>query len=163
MLKKNLKQLFLLLSFVAVSALLFNLYSSYKFRNNPISDKIKTKIEHKEYDLYQLAMQHYNITQRVPIIITDKIPSKLFGLASLDKEKNVKIYLNKKRMKESLDYMIEDVLPHEYAHAVIFLQGIYSPENGGHTKEWQDACIKLGGIKCERFVNHDDIVFGKIF
>ncbi len=32
----------------------------------------------------------------------------------------------------------------------------------GHSKEWQEACEKLGGIKCEQYVNSHDVVMGKL-
>ena len=60
-----------------------------------------------------------------------------------------------------IDYMIDDVLPHEYAHALMFVTGNFSNENGGHTLKWQNMCIALEGLKCDRFVDHNDIVIGK--
>jgi len=88
------------------------------------------------------------------------MPSNLYGMASYDGD-SIKIYLNKKRLKESLDYVIEDVMPHEYAHAVVFYKKLNRGKNG-HSLEWQKVCQKLEGIRCERFVKSHDIVMGKL-
>ncbi len=58
--------------------------------------------------------------------------------------------------------MINQVIPHEYAHAVMFHLNDFSKKQGGHTKKWQEICKNLNGIKCEQFVNHQDIIVGKI-
>lgn len=57
--------------------------------------------------------------------------------------------------------MINDVLPHEYAHALMFVKRVFTDENGGHSKQWQNICIALEGINCNRFVDHDDVIMGK--
>ena len=57
--------------------------------------------------------------------------------------------------------MINDVLPHEYAHAIIFMINKKSLKKEGHSKQWSDICKKIGGIKCQRFVNTNDIVIYK--
>ncbi len=57
--------------------------------------------------------------------------------------------------------MIDSVLPHEYAHAIMFILGDFSRQNGGHSKKWQEICISLEGKKCDRFVNHNDIIIEK--
>lgn len=163
MFTNRLKYIFIGIASIAFIQLVLNLYFSYQFDNNPISQSIMNMISQKEQEIQKLAYKHYNIKTKIPIIITDKIESRLFGLTSLDKSGNIKIYLNKKRMKENLDFQINDVLPHEYAHAVMFIRKLYTKQDDGHSKEWQKTCLKLGGIKCERFVKHNDIVFGKLF
>ena len=57
--------------------------------------------------------------------------------------------------------MIKDVLPHEYAHALMFVLGDFSNINGGHSLKWEQICKKLNGLKCDRFVNNHDIIIGK--
>jgi len=163
MFTNRLKYIFIGIALVAFIQLILNVYFSYKFDNSPISSSIKEMISKKEKELHELAYKHYNIKRKIPIIVTDKIESKLFGLTLLDKSNNITIYLNKKRMKENLDFEINDVLPHEYAHAVMFIRKLYTKHDDGHSKEWQNTCLKLGGIKCERFVHHNDIVFDKLF
>ena len=141
--------------------LLYNWYDLYSFNKNPLSKEILHKIKQKEQHLKKLAKRHYNIHVSFPIIIEEKMPAKLFGMAVYGQDKSIKIYLNKKRFKENIEYMIEDVLPHEYAHAMTFIQGDFSMENGGHTRRWQQICQKLEGRKCDRFVTHQDIIIGK--
>jgi len=149
---------------MVISLLLFaySWYGSYKFDNNPLSKNIRQQIAKKEFEIKILIKKHYKIDIDIPIIVTDKMNSKLFGMATFDTSTNkIKIYLNKKRFKESLRYMLDDVLPHEYAHALMFSFKYFSNENSGHTKKWQKACINLNGIKCNRFVDHNDIVINK--
>lgn len=88
--------------------------------------------------------------------------NNLFGLAVYTQEHKIKIVLNKNRFQESVDYMVDYVLPHEYAHALMFRFGDFTKKNGGHTKKWQKICLSLNGKKCDRYVKHNDIIFGKI-
>lgn len=147
---------------MGIVLLIYSWYSSYQFDNNPISKDIQDKIAKKEYEILRLIKKHYNVNLKVPLTITNKMNSKLFGMAIFDTKTNsIKIYLNKKRFKESLDYMLKDVLPHEYAHALMFNFGDFSNINGGHTLAWEKACLNLNGVKCDRFVNHNDIAIEK--
>ena len=97
---------------------------------------------------------------KIPLIVSDEFHSNLYGLTSY-KDKEIKIYLNKKRFKESEDYMIEEVIPHEYAHAMVFLLGKKVSEDG-HTQIWQKICIELEGSQCERYVDNEEIVRQKM-
>ena len=85
----------------------------------------------------------------------------MFGLASYDNG-NIKIYLNKNRFQENSEYMKDYVLPHEYAHALMFTFNKFPKQHGGHTKLWQQICLSLDGKKCDRFVDHEDILMGKL-
>ena len=58
--------------------------------------------------------------------------------------------------------MIDYVLPHEYAHALMFIFNKFPKQNAGHTKLWQKICLTLEGKKCDRFVKHNDIMMGKL-
>jgi hypothetical protein len=44
----------------------------------------------------------------------------------------------------------------------MFYFGKFEQENGGHSKLWQTFCLDIGGIKCDRFVDHNDILIEKI-
>jgi len=57
--------------------------------------------------------------------------------------------------------VIEDVLPHEYAHALMFYTNNFTKENAGHSILWQKYCKALNGLRCNRFVNHNDVIIGK--
>jgi len=137
-------------------------YKSHKFDTNPLSKDIKSKVNNKKNRVLRIIKNEYNLNFNTPLLITDKMNSKLFGMTTYDTQTNViKIYLNKKRFKESEDYMIEDVIPHEYAHAIMFKFGDFSHKNSGHTLRWQKVCLKLEGKRCDRFVNHEDILVDK--
>jgi predicted SprT family Zn-dependent metalloprotease len=97
-----------------------------------------------------------------PLYIVTKSQTIFFGLAIYTKSKEIAIILNKNRFQESVEYMIDYVLPHEYAHALMFKFGDFSKKDGGHTKKWQNICLSIGGKKCDRYVKHQDVIFGKI-
>ena len=131
------------------------------FKNKPLDDAIQRKLNKKEYILKQLVYKKYHKHIDIPIIISSKLPNKLFGLASYENG-NIKIYLNRNRFQESSEYMVDYVLPHEYAHALMFALNQFPKQNGGHTKLWQQICLSLDGKKCDKFVKHNDIVMGKL-
>lgn len=137
-------------------------YKNYQFKNNPLSKEIQDKIKQKQYYLQELTFKKFGIKTYIPVLLNDKMPNNLFGLAVYTKEKKIKIVLNKNRFQENVEYMIEYVLPHEYAHAVMFAMKDFTKVNGGHTKKWQHICYMLEGKKCDRYVDHKDIIFGKV-
>ena len=141
--------------------LCYNFISSYNFNHNPLSKDILSLINQKEKQIIYNIQKHYNVNIKVPVIISNKMTARLYGLCTLEKNDKISIYLNKKRFQESSDYMINDVLPHEYAHALMFVFGKTTKTNGGHTKAWQKICKNIGGIKCERFVDSNDILYQK--
>jgi len=104
---------------------------------------------------------NFGVRYKFPLIITDKVPGRLYGLTSYENGK-IKIFLNKKVMLESMPYMISDVIPHEYAHALLLKLGQNSYTQGGHSKLWQETCKKLGGKDCKRYVNQQEIIMSKI-
>jgi predicted SprT family Zn-dependent metalloprotease len=157
---KSLEKFFLLLILTAASYLGYSWYQSRAFKNNPISSRIQTRIDKAEQKVLSLIEQKFKIHPKIPLIISDEFHSNLYGLTSY-KDKEIKIYLNKKRFKESEDYMINEVIPHEYAHAMVFLLGKKSSEDG-HTNTWQKICIELEGSRCERYVDNEDIVRQKM-
>ncbi|MCF6339896.1 MAG: hypothetical protein L3J10_03945 [Sulfurimonas sp.] len=65
-------------------------------------------------------------------------------------------------MKESKEYILDSVLAHEYAHALMFQQGYFQTGNDDHSPLWQQTCINLGGVNCEQYVNNHDIIMGKL-
>jgi len=158
---QKLKTFFLILTIVATLFLIYNWYDNYQFKNNPLDGNITRIIDAKHKKLEILTYQKFRIKKNIPVIVSDKMPSKLYGAATFSKSGQIQIFLNKKHFQESLDYMINDVLPHEYAHALMFVKGNTTNQKGGHTKEWQNICKSLNGLRCDRFVNLDDIIIGK--
>lgn len=162
MAKSKILTYFFVLTIISIVGLFFLFYENYTFKNAPLPQTVLNKIKLKEQDILKRIATHYKTNFKAPIVISDKLPDKNFGMATYDsKSQKIVIYLNKNRFFESEAYMIEDVLPHEYAHALMFVFGEFSTHNAGHTKRWQKACQDLGGVKCNRFVNHQDIVIDK--
>jgi hypothetical protein len=160
--KQNIQKAMIIAIVIAMILLIKNWFDEYTFKHNPIPTKLKQQLLDKEIEVKTRIYQHYNIHFNIPMIITDKVPSRLYGLTALDKGGNIKVYLNKKRMRESMEYMVEEVVAHEYAHALMFYFGDTTRQQGGHTSKWQTICQNLGGARCERYVNHDDIIMGKL-
>lgn len=158
----KLKLTLLFISFAAFVLLLYNFSKEYQFNHNPLPKYMQEKINKKIKRLKYLTKVKFNIEPNFKVKVFDKLPSRLFGLTTISKEGYILILLNKKRFKENLNYMIEDVLPHEWAHAVMFAMKDFSKKNGGHTKKWQQICKKLEGKRCYRFVNNHDILIEKI-
>ena len=159
---KKLNIIFLTITLFSFILLMYSWYNDKEFDDNPLSNEIQKEIATKRLKITKLIRDKYRIDFKIPLLVTNKMNSKLFGLTSYDtKTQDIKIYLNKKRFKESKNYMLEDVIPHEYAHALMFWFGDFSSENSGHTVTWQKICKNLDGKRCDRFVNHNDILIDK--
>lgn len=158
---QQLKKFFLIVVISASILLIYLWYQDYTFSSNPLSKNIQKKIYKKHQNLQYLTYKHFNIKRVFPILISENLDSSKFGMAVYSTDKQIKIYLNKKRFKENENYMIDDVMPHEYAHAIMFQLGNFTDKNNGHPKMWQDICKKLNGLRCDRFVNHQDILIEK--
>lgn len=161
MLKKRLEIVFISIILIAIIVLANNYYKSYSFKNNDIPDSYKQRITSKEQEVLHQMQQAYGFTFKVPLIVTDEFKGKLYGLTSY-KDGEIKIYLNKKVMWESMDYMVDSVIAHEYAHALMFKLGYIATGDDGHSKEWQQTCLKLGGIDCQQYVDHQEIIMSKL-
>jgi len=154
-------KIFMSITIISIILLVYISYKNSSFRSNPLSTEIIQEIKQKEKELKYLVYKNYGLKVNIPIIIDNNINDNLYGYATYA-DNDIKIVLNKKRFQETKDYMIKYVLPHEYAHAMMFIFGDTTHENGGHTKKWQDICIALNGIKCNRFVQRDDILHEKV-
>ena len=160
MFKKKLEYIFIATTLLAILVLLFNFYTSYSFKNNPLPKSDIQKIEHQEELILQNMQKNFGYHYKFPLIITDKIPGRLYGLTSYENG-HITIYLNKKVMRESMDYMLSNVIAHEYAHALMFKLGLFSKEDG-HSKRWQETCQKLGANECRQYVNQNEIIMSKM-
>ena len=65
-------------------------------------------------------------------------------------------------MQESMDYIIDSVIAHEYAHALMFKLGYLHTKDNGHSKKWQKICMKLGGDDCQQYVDNEEIIMSKM-
>ncbi len=158
---QKLYRFFFVLVIVSVLLLAYNWHKDYEFDTNPLSQKLEKQIFEKKQQTRQLLRANFGFDLDVPLIVSEKLPSSLFGAAVFTQDEKIIIYLNKKRFKESSEYMIHHVIPHEYAHAVMFYLKDFSKEQSGHSIKWQNICKKLNGIKCDRFVDNHDIIIGK--
>jgi len=157
---KKFELLFLGIIILASLVLAKNYYDDYNFKTNDIPQSYKDRIIQKEQDVLFLMQKNYGFSFKVPLIVTDKFKGRLYGLTSYENGE-IKIYLNKKVMQESMDYMVNSVIAHEYAHALMFKLKNFT-KGDGHSREWQRACLRLGGANCEQYVNSHDVVMGKL-
>lgn len=158
---QRLKLFFITVTVLGTIFLIYSIYNTYKFKTSDLNEKTQNRITQKTQYLQKLAYQKFGVKREIPVRVSNKMPSNLFGAATLSQAGEIVVFLNKKRFKESVDYMIDDVLPHEYAHALMFVFGDLSRENAGHSLKWQNICKALEGKRCNRFVNHNDVIFGK--
>lgn len=160
MFKRRLEILFLVVIVVALSVLAKNYYDSYAFNHNAIPQEYQQRIDAKEQEVLRRMKQQYGYAVRFPLIVTDRFQGRLYGLTTYT-DGQIKIYLNKKVMRESIDYMVESVIAHEYAHALLFYQG-HVDAGDGHSSLWQETCTRLGGQNCRQYVDAQEVVMGKL-
>ncbi|QOY53829.1 SprT-like domain-containing protein [Candidatus Sulfurimonas marisnigri] len=161
MFNKKLEFTFIIVIALALSILGFNFYSDYSFKNNDISDGFKERIKHKEEEVLQHMKKNFGHVYKFQLIVTDKLQGKLYGLTSYNNGE-IKIYLNKNVMQESMDYIIDSVIAHEYAHALLFKLNSHHSKDDGHSQEWKQTCLKLGGDDCQQYVDRHEIVMSKM-
>ena len=159
-LNKKLEKFFILAIFIPIIYMGNSWYQAKNFKNSPLSSDIQNRINKRQTEVLALIRLNFNYKSQIPLIISDEFDSRLYGLTAY-KEGKIKIYLNKKRFKESENYMIDEVIPHEYAHAMVFVLG-KKAEGDGHTKLWQKICRRLDGKNCERYVDGEEIVKQKM-
>jgi len=158
---KNLEIIFISIIFFALVVLANNYYQDYLFKHSDISQHDQQKIINKEHEILQNMQKNFGFTVKFPLIVTGKFKGRLYGLTSYQKG-YITIYLNKKVMKESMSYMVESVIAHEYAHALLFHLRQFQLNNDGHSELWQQTCVKLGGVDCRQYVNQHEIIMSKM-
>ena len=158
--QKKIQSIFIFISVVACIIFFRNIYVNYQFDSQPLGETYLREIDRVEVKILDNMYQVYGFKARFPIVITDKIPGKIYGVTVLDQEGVITIYLNKKVMKESFDYVLSDVIAHEYAHALLFKKGHIAKE--GHSALWQQTCTKLGGANCQKYVDSHDVIMNKL-
>ncbi len=155
----KLKILFISMIIFGITYLSYNIYDYWNFNHNPIDINLEMAISKKRDELINRTLEFYGIYLPVPIKI-ENIPNRLYGITTLSKNGSITIILNKKIFKESFNYIIESVLPHEFAHAIMFHRGKINGD--GHSNEWREICIQLRGKKCDQYVNIEDIIIEKL-
>lgn len=162
LMQRKIQKIFIVISSVALLILIRNVYVSYQFDNQPLAQSFYEEIELVEQDVLDNMERSFGFRYKVPLLITDEIPGKIYGVTAKDKQGQITIYLNKKVMKESFDYILSDVIAHEYAHALLFKSGYYDKGGEGHSDVWEKTCEKLGGAKCQRYVDSHDVIMQKL-
>ena len=159
--KKTLERSALLIVLIGVVSIGYNYYNDYEFKHNPLNKELSERVEEKISTVRSKAKAEFGIDYPFQYTFS-KLPSNLYGVTIRDKNGTIHIELNKSRFKESADYMIEEVVPHEYAHAIVFKYSKAELRGDGHTDQWQEICIRLGGKLCERYVDGDEVISGKM-
>jgi hypothetical protein len=101
MLQKRLELFFLSIILIEATLLGINYYRSYTFKHNPLPQEYLERIARKEKDVLAHMQKNFGFSVKFPIIITDKIPGRLYGLTSYENGQ-ITILLNKKVMQESM-------------------------------------------------------------
>ncbi len=157
---KRLEILFIVVILISLGYMLYSWYENSSFKTNPLSNTIQKEIVDRQAQILSLIRKKYNLQMDIPLVVSDEFSSQLYGLTAY-KDGKITVYLNKKRFKESKNYMIEEVIPHEYAHALVIALGERSSQDG-HTQLWQDICLELDGKICTRYVDNEEIIAQKM-
>ncbi len=161
MMKRTLEYSFLGIVLFFGAVLAYNIYKDKEFQRE-FPKRYYRQIEQKEQEILRNMQRAFGFSKRFEVIVSDKLPGRIYGLATRNARGEVVILLNKKAFKESSKYMLEDVLAHEYAHALLLYRGVDDASNGGHTPLWQRSCKKLGGSHCERYVDREEVINEKL-
>jgi len=140
--------------------MLYSWYEGNSFKTKPLSATVQKEIIDRQNEVLSLIRKKYKTQTDIPLVVSDEFSSQLYGLTSY-KDGKITIYLNKKRFRESKNYMIEEVIPHEYAHALVIALRERSSQDG-HTQLWQDICLELDGKICTRYVDNEEIIAQKM-
>ena len=157
---KKLEMFFVLAILVALAYIVYNWYQTNNFKNKPLSYAIQKEIKDRQNEVLSLIHEKYGVYTDISLIVSDEFSSQLYGLTRY-RDGKITIYLNKKRFRESERYMIEEVIPHEYAHALVFALKERASKDG-HTDLWQNICLQLDGKTCTRYVDNEEIVSQKM-
>lgn len=162
MLAKKMQRIFALVTLLALLLFAANLYRSYHYNHSDIEPGLRQSLEHKANQMRRILAQRYGITAPIAFVISPKLPARLYGMTQLGNDGRITVFINKKALRESKAYVLDDVIAHEFAHAAQFALGKISNTNGGHDAQWQGICHTLQGKHCERYVNTHDVVMGKL-
>ncbi len=117
------------------------------------------RLNQKKQDLIQKTHTLYGFNYNVPLYIeeTDK---RVWGAMLYSGGMPQKIVINKGYYLENPDYVVNFVLPHEWAHVVARL--IYKTSIRSHGEEWLAICKSLSEIRCDVRVQDEFVAEEKI-
>lgn len=152
-----------------------------QINKNYESENLYKKIILKEKNILKLMKSNFGYTLDVPIVITNELDKNVYGITVCAQDGTIKIFLNETVMQNNINYVVNTVLPHEYAHALMFNQKLLAKnkdgyalrveenkfsnkhKNDGHNHTWKKTCKKLGGDKCQSFATYKDTQMSKLF
>lgn len=117
------------------------------------------RIENKKQELIQKTKEIYGFYYDLPLFI-EPINKQIWGAMLYSGGRPKKIVINRDFYLENPDYVINSVMPHEWAHVVARL--IYKKDIKGHGKEWLSICKSLSNGQCARYVQDEFVVEEKI-
>lgn len=161
-LSKKMQRIFALVTLMALALLLANIYRSYHYNHSELEPAVQQALNSKANEMRRILKKRYHIHRPIAFVISPNLPARLYGMTQMGDDGKITVFINKKALRESKAYVLDDVIAHEFAHAAQFALGNMSNHNGGHDAQWQAICKNLHGKHCERYVNTQDVVMGKL-
>ena len=152
--------------FISLLVIYMNYTNTKKFKENPISKYSKQQIEDKRVELVSIIEKKFYLSLDIPIIVMDNKNlifknSRAWGITEY-KNGNIKIYIKKNILKESEKYVLNTVLPHEFAHAIMFKNNHFYEGKEGHNSKWKEICETISNDTCSMYVDREKVVKQKI-
>lgn len=117
-------------------------------------ENVKEKIINRIHEVILKADIELDLSRKVSnykLVVDFPKSSRYLGRAGIKfnktlKEYELKIELNKNALEEKFDHMMKDVIPHEVAHLVCYVNYLLKGYKvKAHGKEWKAICARLGG------------------
>jgi SprT protein len=146
---------------ISIIGIIYNTIKADRLKNSDLSPQIEARIKQKIAYLDQKAYEYYGIRLNIPIKLIDDVPQRIWGMMVYTEQGPQKIVVNRVQLKESPNYIIENVLPHEWAHAIErILHGTKDRE--GHGEAWLKICNQLSKNRCQRYVHTEKVATEKL-
>lgn len=117
-------------------------------------ENVKEKIINRIHEVILKVDNELNLSGKVSdykLVVEFPKSSRYLGRAGIKfntslKKYELKIELNKNALEEKFEHMMEDVIPHEVAHLVCYVNyHVKGYKVKPHGKEWKAICSRLGG------------------
>lgn len=116
------------------------------------SESVREKIISRIHEVILIVDNTFGLTNKISdydLEIDFPKSIRYLGKACWEKKSgkySLKIQLNKNALSENLSHMMEDVIPHEIAHLVCYVNYSFKGKKvSPHGKEWKTICARLGG------------------
>ena len=117
------------------------------------------RIYNKKAELIIKTRRLYNIDFDLPLYI-ESINNRIWGAMLYSQGTPQKIVINKEYYLENPDYVINYVMPHEWAHVVSRL--IYKTSIRSHGEEFLKICDDLSEFRCDVVVRDEFVAEEKV-